>query len=304
MLKLNVQNETSRLRAVVLGTAIGNGPTPKLEDTYDPKSAEHIRAGTYPLEEDMVKEMYAVAQVFSKYDVQVFRPDIIDNCNQIFARDISFVVEDKLIRANILPDREPEFEAIQHVWDQVEEDKRIILPEECHIEGGDVIIWNEYIFIGTYSAEDYPSYITARTNKAAVEAMRDLFPNKIIKSFELRKSNTQAKDNALHLDCCFQPIGTDKAILHKNGFLIESEYEWLRDYFGKEKLFEIDREQMYNMNSNVFSISEDVIISERGFTDLNTWLREHGFTVEEVPYAEIAKQEGLLRCSTLPLIRD
>jgi len=26
--------------------------------------------------------------------------------------------------------------------------------------------------------------------------------------------------------------------------------------------------------------------------------------VEEIPYAEIAKQEGLLRCSTLPLIRE
>jgi len=304
MLKLNVQNETSRLRSVVLGTAMSNGATPKLDETYDPKSAEHIRAGTYPLEQDMVKEMYAVAQVFSKYDVQVFRPDILENCNQIFARDIAFVVEDKLVRANILPDREPEFTAIQHVWDQVELDKRIVLPEECHIEGGDVILWNEYIFIGTYTAQDYPSYITARTNKAAVEAMRDLFPNKLIKSFELRKSNTDARDNALHLDCCFQPIGTNKAILHKNGFLIESEYEWLRDYFGKENLFEIDREQMYNMKSNVFSISENVIISERGFTTLNTWLRGHGFVVEEVPYAEIAKQEGLLRCSTLPLIRD
>ena len=61
---------------------------------------------------------------------------------------------------------------------------------------------------------------------------------------------------------------------------------------------------MYYMNSNVFSISEEVIISEKNFTRLNTWLREKGFTVEEVPYAEIAKQEGLLRCSTLPLIRD
>jgi len=304
MLKLNIQNESSRLRSVILGTAIGNGPTPKLEDAYDPKSAEHIRAGTYPVEKDMLREMYAVSQVFSKYGVVVYRPDIIENCNQIFTRDIAFVVEDKLVRANILPEREPEFTAIQHVWNQVDEDKRIILPDECHIEGGDVILWNEYIFIGTYTADDYPSYITARTNKAAVEAMRDIFPNKIIKSFELRKSNTDAKDNALHLDCCFQPIGKDKAILHKNGFLIESEYEWLRDYFGKENLFEIDREQMYNMKSNVFSISENVIISERGFTSLNTWLREKGITVEEVPYAEIAKQEGLLRCSTLPLIRD
>jgi N-dimethylarginine dimethylaminohydrolase len=58
------------------------------------------------------------------------------------------------------------------------------------------------------------------------------------------------------------------------------------------------------MNSNVFSISENVVISELNFTRLNTWLRAHGFVVEEVKYAEIAKQEGLLRCSTMPLIRD
>ena len=46
MLKLNVQNETSRLRAVILGTAESNGPTPKIEEAYDPKSVEHIKAGT------------------------------------------------------------------------------------------------------------------------------------------------------------------------------------------------------------------------------------------------------------------
>jgi N-dimethylarginine dimethylaminohydrolase len=58
------------------------------------------------------------------------------------------------------------------------------------------------------------------------------------------------------------------------------------------------------MNSNVFSIAPDVVVSEKNFTRLNNWLSENGFTVEEIPYAEIAKQEGLLRCSTLPLIRD
>lgn len=58
------------------------------------------------------------------------------------------------------------------------------------------------------------------------------------------------------------------------------------------------------MNSNIFSIAPDVVISDKSFTRLNNWLREHGFTVEEVPYQEIAKQEGLLRCSTMPLIRD
>jgi N-dimethylarginine dimethylaminohydrolase len=304
MLKLNVNNETSRLRAVVLGTAKNNGPTPKVEDCYDPKSKQHVLAGTYPIEEDMIKEMDAVAKVFEKYDVKVFRPEIIKDCNQIFVRDIAFVIEDKIIRANILPDRDKEIEAIRYVWDQIEDKNRIILPEECHVEGGDVMPWNDYIFIGTYSGEDYPDYITARTNLDAVIAIQELFPNKIIKSFELRKSNADPKENALHLDCCFQPIGKDKAILHKNGFLVESEYEWLLNYFGKENVFEITKDEMYNMNSNVFSISEKVIISEQNFTRLNSWLQEQGFIVEEVPYAEIAKQEGLLRCSTMPLIRD
>ncbi len=304
MLKLNIKNETSRLRAVVLGTAKSNGPVPKVEDCYDPKSIQHVLAGTYPKEEDMIREMEAVVEVFEKYDVEVFRPKVIKDCNQIFSRDISFVIEDKIIRANILPNREEEVEAIRYVWDQIEDKNRIILPEECHVEGGDVMPWNDYIFIGTYSGSDYSDYITARTNMDAVMAIQELFPQKIVKSFELRKSNTDAYENALHLDCCFQPIGKDKAILHKNGFLIESEYKWLVNFFGKDNIFEITKDEMYNMNSNVFSISEDVIISEKNFTRLNTWLRENGFIVEEVSYAEIAKQEGLLRCTTLPLIRD
>lgn len=300
---LNIQNETSMLKAVVLGTAISNGPTPKVEECYDPKSVENVLAGTYPLEADMVEEMEAFDQVLKKYDVEVFRPTIMEGVNQIFARDIGFVINDKFIASNILPNRISEIEAISVVIDQISPEKRIVPPAEVHVEGGDVMPWNDYIFVGIYSGEDYADFITARTNIQAVAFLKDLFPEKKVKSFELRKSNTNAKENALHLDCCFQPIGTNKAILHKNGFLIEDEYQFLLDYFGSENVFEITKEEMYHMNSNIFSISEIVIVSEQGFTRLNSWLRSHGFIVEEIPYAEIGKQEGLLRCSTLPLIR-
>jgi N-dimethylarginine dimethylaminohydrolase len=288
----------------VLGRADSNGPVPKIEDAYDPKSIAHIKAGTYPKDEDMVKEMAAVMAVFDKYDVKVYRPEMIENYNQIFSRDTAFVIEDKLIIANILPDREQEVVALEHIWSMLPEGKRITLPDHVHVEGGDVMPFGDYIFIGTYRGEDYSNFITARTNMDAVAYLQELFPHKKVKSFNLRKSNTIAKDNALHLDCCFQPIGNRKAIIHKEGFLEEEEYEWLLDFFGKENCFEITKEEMYAMNSNVFSISEEVIISEVNFTRLNTWLRSHGFTVEEVPYAEIAKQEGLLRCSTIPLTRD
>nr|WP_298928849.1 arginine deiminase family protein [uncultured Allomuricauda sp.] len=303
MMQLHIIDETSPLKAVILGTAESCGPTPTPEEAYDPKSLEHILAGTYPKEVDMIKEMDAFSKVFKKHGVEVFRPSVLQDCNQIFSRDIAFVIEDKLFHANILPDREREFEAIDHVLGKIDPSKVIRPPEEVHIEGGDVMPWKEYIFIGTYTGNDYTDFITARTNKAAVEYIRSMFPHKKVKSFELRKSNTNAKENALHLDCCFQPVGKDKAILHKNGFLVQEEYEWLVNHFGKENIFEITKDEMYSMFSNVFSISPEVVVSEKNFTRLNNWLREQGFTVEEIPYSEIAKQEGLLRCSTLPLIR-
>ena len=304
MLNLNVRDETSPLKAVLLGTAQNNGPVPKPEDAYDPKSLEHILAGTYPKEEDMVLEMEGFAAIFKKYGVSLFRPEVIPDCNQIFSRDIAFVIEDKLIKANILPHREEEFEAILHVLEYIAPENILYPPDEVHIEGGDVMPWNDHIFIGTYTGHDYPDYITARTNWEGVEYIRKMFPHKKVKSFELKKSIVNPKENALHLDCCFQPVGKDKAIICKEGFLIEDEYQWLVDYFGKDKLFEITVDEMYQMFPNVFSISPEVVVSERNFTRLNNWLRDQGFTVEEIDYAQISKQGGLLRCSTMPLVRE
>ena len=304
MLKLRVTNETDRLKAVILGTAVSNGATPTLEEAYDPKSAEHIKAGTYPIEKDMVAEMDAFATVLQKYGVQVYRPEIIRDCNQIFTRDIGFVIDDVFIKANILPDRQAEFQAIEYIVKQMNPDKVVTPPEEVHIEGGDVMPWNEHIFIGTYKGDDYKEQVTARTNMAGVAFIQKLFPHKKVKEFDLVKSKTEARDNALHLDCCFQPVGKDKAIIYKGGFRSEADYQYLVDIFGAENLFHIEREEMYEMNSNIFSISPDVVVSEKHFTRLNAWLRAQGFTVEEIPYSEISKQEGLLRCSTLPLLRD
>jgi N-dimethylarginine dimethylaminohydrolase len=304
MLPIHVTNETSRLRAVILGTAVSNGPTPTENEAYDPKSLEHIKAGTYPLEADMVPEMEAVAAVFEKYGVTVYRPQLIENYNQIFSRDIGFVIDDTFIWANILPDRLREQEAIKYIVDQINPAKVVTPPEEVHIEGGDVIVWNDHIFIGTYKGSDYKDYITARTNWQGVEFIRQLFPNKIVKEFDLVKSRIEPRDNALHLDCCFQPVGKDKGVIYKSGFREEADYLYLADLFGIDNLFHIDREEMYNMTSNFFSIAEDVVIIEKHFTRLKEWLNGHGITTEEVPYAQIAKQEGLLRCSTLPLLRD
>ena len=78
MLQINIHNETSRLRAVVLGTAESNGPTPAIDEAYDPKSLEHIKAGTYPVEKDMLKEINAIDKRLEKHNKNNSNKDLED----------------------------------------------------------------------------------------------------------------------------------------------------------------------------------------------------------------------------------
>ena len=304
MLKLNVNNETSKLLAVVLGTAKSNGNAPSLEECYDPKSRENILANTYPLEEDMIIELNQFEEVLVKYSVKVYRPEVINDYNQIFSRDIGFVIDDFFVVANILPERSKEISAIDNVINLISEKRIINLPQECHVEGGDVILHNDYVFIGTYNGDDYTSFKTARTNYEAINFLKERFPEKKIISFDLIKSDVDPTKNALHLDCCLQPVGNNKLVACPEAFFKRHQYEWLINHFGKENILEISLNEMSEMHCNFFSINHNVVVSEKSFTKLNNWLRGFDIIVEEINYKEISKQGGLLRCSTLPLIRE
>src|SRR6056300_25504 len=298
-----VKDETVPLKAVIVGRATSNGPTPSIDEAYDPKSIEHLKAGTYPVEADMIREIEGLAEKLKSLGVEVYRPELMENYNQIYSRDIGFVVNDTFLYSNILPDREDELGAVKPILDLFDPIKILSPPEEVHVEGGDVMPHKEFLFVGTYLQRDYRSYITARTNKAAVDWLSEIFKDREVKAFELKKSNTDPYTNALHLDCCFQPVGEKYAIIHRDGFLREQDAEWLINYFEKENVFEISAKEMYAMNSNIFSVAPDLVISDVRFNRLNDWLVDKGIRVEAIPYGEIAKQEGLLRCSTLPLIR-
>ena len=111
-LPIFVKDETAPLEAVILGIATDFGGTPLLKDAYDPKSKEHIKAGTFPNQSDVLKEITAFSEVLKKHNIEVYRPENIENYNQIFSRDIAFVIDDKFIVPNILEDRAKEYNAI------------------------------------------------------------------------------------------------------------------------------------------------------------------------------------------------
>jgi N-dimethylarginine dimethylaminohydrolase len=304
-MKLNIKNETGKLKSVVLGQPKSMGPIPTLEESYDAKSYHSIEHNIYPKEEDIISEVSAFEAVLKKYDVEVLRPAIIKDYNQVFARDVAFVIEDKMIISNVIKDREDEQEAYRKIFEKVEWRKIINLPETAHIEGGDVIVWNDYLFIGTCYSEDYRSFKTARTNEYAIEILKEYFPKKRIIDLDLKKNDKIPYEGILHLDCTFNPIGKDKCIIYKNGFVDESDYELIVDIFGEENCFNITDEEMFEMNPNIFSISPEVVVSDHTFTRMNKHLRDvWGFTVEEIPYREVSKMGGLLMCSTMPLVRE
>ena len=303
MSTLNINNEYGTLTKVILGVANSFGGIPQIDECYDPKSKENVKNGTFPIEKDLIEELSGFLHVLEKYNVNVIRPEIIENYNQIFSRDIAFVIENKIIVSGIIDERKKEIEGIKNFFSEIKSENIIKLEEGSRVEGGDVIIDSENVYIGYSKDAEFNKYKVARTNEKAINQIKDLFPHKKVYSFELNKSDHNARENALHLDCCFQPIGNKKAIIYEAGFKNNEDILLLINKFGNENLIRISKEEMYNMNSNVFSISENVIVSEISFKRLNNILRELGFIVEEIKFSEIAKMEGLLRCTTLPLNR-
>ena len=303
MLEVNIHNETGRLKTVIVGLANNFGGTPKESECYDPKSIENIRKGKFPHEEDLINELDGFVNVLNRYDVKVFRPENIIGLNQIFTRDIAFVIENSLIISNVINQRKDEINALDYILNKINIKNVINMPDNCRVEGGDVILCNEYVFVGYSEKECFEKHTVSRTNKNGLVFLQKMFPEKKIIGFELIKSDSNAKQNALHLDCCFQPIGKKSAIIYKQGFKNTHDVNFLIDYFGLDNIIFISQDDMYNMHSNIFSISENVIVSEQSFTNLNQLLRKKGFVVETVAYSETSKMEGLLRCSTMPLNR-
>ena len=60
MIKLNIHNETVKLKILITGIAHDMGGVPTIDKCFDPKSKEHVIAGTYPTNKACEKEIEAL----------------------------------------------------------------------------------------------------------------------------------------------------------------------------------------------------------------------------------------------------
>lgn len=302
-MKFSINNEFGNLKKVVLGLGNDSGGVPKINEVYDPHSKKNVLEKNYPNENDIISNLNDFKNILLNHKVNVIEPLNICSTNQVFTRDIGFVISDYFFISNVIKDRSKEFEGISHILSSFNNDNIISLPSNTSIEGGDVIVHDDYIFIGVSSEEDFNSKKVARTNLKAANFLKSFFPNKKILCFELIKSDDLIEKNCLHLDCCFQPLGLGHVLVCFDAFKNNGDIEIVKNLFGKKYLIELSKEEMWDLNSNIFSISKNIIVSTTKFTRVNKLLFSLGYTVEEVNFSSVAKMGGLLRCSTLPLIR-
>jgi N-dimethylarginine dimethylaminohydrolase len=292
-MKLNINNETSKLESVVVGLAT--------EGVFglNPKERWCLKNGITPNFEILKKETELFVNILEKRGVEVYRPNEIvgEDVIQLYTRDIGFVIDSKYVVANMrLDDRQKEVKSLNYLTSLIGEENILRPPKGAIIEGGDIVLHDNYVFVGQ-------SY---RTNSQGYEFIKKSFPNKEVIPIKLDYCE-DAMSNVLHLDCAFQPIGADSAIIYDNG--IKGNLDALYDIFFESSLIHISaKERMSafpnNLFTNIFSIDQNTVISEKNYRHLNENLNKKGIEVIALDYFDSAIQDGLFRCSTLPLYRE
>ena len=158
------------------------------------------------------------------------------------------------------------------------------------------------LWVGYSDVDDFDRFVTARTNVQALDWLTDQFPDWNVRGFQLSKSDVDPRENALHLDCCLMPLGKGHALVHAEGLKRAEDRAFVRKLFVGT-LLEVDAQAMSDMQCNLFSVDPSTVVSDGQFGAVNAQLREWGYNVWELGFRETAKMGGLLRCTTLPLVR-
>ena len=264
-MRLNVINEYNRLKIVLLA----------------------------PVEEEYLKQQEELIKIFDKYKVKVIKTSYCDGAKyQMFVRDPFIVIGDKLILCNMKEEfRKKELKTLEQVLKKIDSSKIIKVDDDTFIEGGDVIIYNDIIFVGQNGG---------RTNKKGLDFLKKYFSDKY-RIVSLNMINPDPYIPWVHLDCLFNPIYIDTAILYEEGF-DETSIKKINKLFPNKIL--VTKKEQEELATNLISLGNKTVIMQKRHERLIVLLKELGFNVEEVYNYDTIKEIGFNRCLTCPLERE
>ena len=283
-------NETDALKSVIIGLADGYR---KVEEYFEIHNVNLEHGG--PEETQLVEEFKGYVKALEDKGVEVLRPDYVGKFvyDQLTPRDIGVTIGNRFLICNMkLKSRRYEVAGIfKHILQMEGAEPNILIPEDhdALLEGGDIMVDKGFIFLG----------ISQRSNEKGFEYLKEKFGNEYT-VVPVRCTSLDEGENVLHLDCTFNPVGKNLALIYPDGF--EEIPKEIKDNYT---FIEVTREEQQELATNVLSIDDKTIIARDHPTckRITKVLRDHGFEVIEIKFDGAPAAGGSFRCCSLPLIR-
>lgn len=278
-MQVHVTSEVGRLRAVLLGPAAGWRPHPPINETQ-----RHFFQANPPRPARLEEQHQGFVDLLEQEGVEIHWVTRHPHARpQLFTRDVAAVLGDTLLRCTLKESiRGDEGRGLDALVARL--DGPVEAGNAGIVEGGDLVIDGERLYVGMGS----------RSDAGGVAFLRERFGGR----FEIEP--LRLAPPFLHLDVVFSRVGRDGALIYPPAF----EPEAVERIRARYWTIEVDWEEQFGMGANLFSLAPDRVIADARFTRLHRELRARGIEVLEIPYDEVAKLGGGLRCSTCPLLRD
>jgi N-dimethylarginine dimethylaminohydrolase len=237
-----------------------------------------------PQKEKLIADHNTFLTILSNNHVDLmFIPPSPDCPYQTFARDTGFVIIDRFFISR--PHKNVRKKEILVLMDflGVHGIKYIKL-NKGYIEGGDVIVHGNQIFIG----------ISGRTNSEGLQELGKQLPATV------RLIPIRLTEGILHLDTVFTVLNDQLAFVFEEG-IAEQDLKVLEKNFD---LIKIEQNEFFELAINILFLSPQLAIIQRQHQRINKILNEHGIRSIEINYYNMIKLGGSFRCNCLPLFRE
>jgi len=260
--KLNIDNEFTELKSVLLA--------PSLEFSLQQKR---------------------LSDILIKHNIEINWANLVPGANyQFFIRDPFMVIGDTFVINHMKEkERQSELLGINEFLAKIEPTRIIYTPINTFIEGGDVIPHDKKIFVGQEGT---------RTDQMGLKFLKenfgayDVIP--ILMQFDKKKMKW------LHLDCIFNPIWYDTAIIFPDAIKEES-LKVIKSIFPN--IIKITEKEQRELAINILSLGNKTVIMQERHTRIIKELKSKGFKIETINYYMSIDLDGYNRCMTCPIER-
>lgn len=225
-----------------------------------------------------------------------------DGYANFFTRDPFFVIGNYVIEAGmrflhrrheIWPLRDLLWTAVQDAdctyvatpFPQVSEADDLTLGQGPFIEGGDVLVLDKHIFVGS--------------SGLASNDRGFLWLSKLLTPLGYTVEQVRLHPDILHLDCALSLVKPKVMIVCKEAFL-DGIPATLQDWTA----ITVTLEEASQLATNGLPLSPEVYITDPVFKHIGDQIEQHGVKVEYVDFKITRSFGGSFRCSTQPLLRQ